>query len=356
MTRIPIILSILLLLLAAPGCQEKEHDPGVTAAYKAFIGAVKARDAGKLWELSPAELRTRFDALQGQLAAVTKRVQKEYPTSDREATLTSLGSAEVRAATNGKELFLALVDFDALGQGDAVDRGLEIDEIGISGTEATVTTRGGEGFLFVRDGDEWRCTTLVTQLEQYSSLQRLKANIKVATANMDRWSKVTRETTDPRRADGALNTVAEAVKGKDLLLVHKMLDKPSKEHLAAGYKVVAKLQAALEKRFKRPERKAWLTPRKIDWIEKVGDAKALFVLLHEQGRLADALPDANDMVVGRIERIDKRITRIHVTTGAGPRVHTMVRRESGLWALSIPAILQREAFRAMEAELRAVPQ
>ena len=342
------------LLLA---CATQEHDPEVKSAFEAFVAAIKARDAGRLYELSPPSLAEEMDGLQAELVALVGRVEREYPKSDRDGTLEALGPVAARSARTGRELFIALIDFDAVSVSAAVDRGLEIERIVVSGQEARVETRAGEIFQFVRVNDQWRCTTLLSQLEVYASLKRLRANMKVAATNLDRWEQATAENTNVRKPEGAFNVVVEAVRRGARVKVFEMLDEVSRKHLTSGLETIQKLQKALEKRYPNlAERTAYLQSHSATWVERVADEKSLFAGLWDAGKLESSLPFTGQVTLHKVDLVDEKKARVHFETGNGAETQHLVRTPDGLWRVAwLEPVLLREAVRAMEAELRAVP-
>lgn len=339
-------------------CQEqKALDADVVAAFDGFMAAVKARDAGRLYDLSPKPLHERMDALQTELSDLVGRLDSDYPMTDRPEALAAIGADLVRGTTSGRDLFVALVDFDAVRLGADAERGLAPAEVRVQEDEATLTTAGGETFQFVREDDEWRCTTLLTQLDRYPSLRRLRGNMKTASANLEAWLRATRETTDHGKPEGAFNLVVLSVRRGARMMIFSLLDEQSLERLKAATKVVAALQAAAEARYPKPSQRAeYLTGRGIAWVERVGDERALFAALWDNGVVKAELPFEADVQLLRSEPGEDKSATVVAKTANGESRTTFRRNIDGKWRLSsLEAALAREGLRKLEAELRAIP-
>ncbi|MFT5432416.1 MAG: hypothetical protein ACI9OJ_003115, partial [Myxococcota bacterium] len=339
--RTSILLPALLVSGLTTACQKQEHDPSLAAAFEEFASAIRAQDAGRLWDLSPAELHDRLDTLYEELSDVIDSVKNQYPQSDREAALQNLAADRVAGVTSGKELFIAFLALDALSTSPAVARGLEIESTRLTGPEGTVITRGGETFLFVREGDGWRCTSLLAQFESFPSLRTLRANMQTAKSNIETWSKATAETTDRTKPAGTLNVLARASRRQARVMVFQLLDKASKEQLAAGAKAASEFKAELAKRIPSADaRKKYLVDRKMSWLLRVGTPKSLFVELWDAEVFAKMVPTLDAFEIDEVVTVSEDLARVKVTFADQKREFEF-KRELSVWFFSSlePAIV-----------------
>ncbi|MFT7625556.1 MAG: hypothetical protein ACI9WU_004747, partial [Myxococcota bacterium] len=270
-------LAALVVFSTLSGCEQESLDADVSAAHSAFVAAVKNKDAGALFDMAPAEVRTYFDTLYSTLTKVVADVKDKYPAVEREPALEALAAERLEGVTSGRELFAALLDLEAVHGGEDVDRGLEAVSIQKTDTDATVQTAAGESFVYVMEDGKWKAATIRAQLERYPSVKRLRANIQTAHNNLQTWAKATTETLDPTKPEGAFNVVVQAVQRGARVMLFEQLDEVSRKHLADALVAVKALQSHLEARFPKADaRRKYLAERKLEWAERVADQKSLF--------------------------------------------------------------------------------
>ena len=351
--------SIVALAFIVSACQQEEVvlDSEVVSAYDTFVQAIRTHDAISLYELSPGELRARFDALYAELNGIIARIEREYPAVDRADALQALAADTVRKAKNGRELFVALVNVQGIEESEAIRSGLQVATTSVDGDKAIVTTRGGEAFHFERDRGKWRCTTLVEQLDSYASLSTLRTNMMTAASNLDVWLKARRETVDPTRPEGAANIILQAIRRGRRVTVFERLDDASKKHLADGAAAVKELLAALERRFPtKDERTRFLSDQKLGHLEKVADAKSLFAALWDAGLLASDLPSGKGTTVKSVTEGERGVTTVVTTGPEGESTTQLVKGKDGQWQLaSLEPVLDREAVVRIRQAIGAVP-
>jgi hypothetical protein len=337
------------------GCREESSfDTEVVAAYERFVAAVKARDADQLYEQSPVELHEQMADLFARLKAIQERVSRDYPESSRDEALEAVGAHLTAGFSTERDLFRVLVNFDGLTSGEAVQRGLEIEEVRVEGDEATVLTRAGEAFQFVRADDGWRVTTVLSQLQSNGSLARLRGNIQIASDNMDQWERFASSTYDSSRPEGLLNIIRASVGEGRPLMVYQHLDEASRNHLIRGLEVAKGLQTALDTKYPQPqERQQYLNSRQMVWLERVADDKSLFAVLWNEGRFRSDLPLEKDTVVQRVEPLDGTRRKVVLANGDRTFEYSIVQIVGGHYRFAgLEPALQREAVRKLEAEHR----
>jgi len=350
------VAALIATALTLCGCDKDEHDPEVLGAHETFIAAIKARDAGRVLELSQPELAEHMDKLYAEMAEVAARITKEYPAHDRDAALANIGAELLKGVSSGRELFIALVDFTAVRWGADVDRGLAVKRIDRDGAEAVVETAGGETFRYIQAKDGWHCTTALAQFESYPSLKTLRHNIGIAKRNLGTWSKATAESLDPTKPEGAFNIVALTVKRGARVMLYGLLDKPSHERLKAGAAAATKYQAAVEKRFpKKADRHAYLQKRGISWVERVSDEKTLFAALWDAKVITGELDFPDPVKIDGV-RGEGDVQSVVIKKGDADVPVAFRRALGGRWMLShLEPALEREVVRKLEAELGAIP-
>jgi hypothetical protein len=356
--RSVVLAACLALSSLSVGCQEPPtFDPDVTGAFNALVGAVRAKDGGKLWELSPASMHTAMQSLYERQRRVVEAVRSAYPQTDRDAALADLGASLLEGARDGRDLFLALVDFDRFAASPGADRGLVIASLTLNGPEAVLTTVGGESFRFVKQAEGWKSAVFESQIEASVGLKRLRANLDVAEANLASWDRAVQETTDRSKPEGAFNVLFESVKRGARVMVFELLDPKSRELLTSGLAAAVSLQGALEKRYPTAaERTRYLTDKKLVWLERVADEKALFAALWDGGALAADLPAATDGEIADVKMSGADTTVISVKGATPSRSFTFVRDLAKRWCFAgLQATLEREGLRRLEAEQRALP-
>ena len=336
---------------------EPVFEPTVTAAFQSFVGAVKAGDGGRLWELSPPEFHSLVEKFRTEMLEISRLVREEYPESDRDIALQNLASELYEGTGTPREMFIRMLSKDAMTTDDATDRGLQPVAVKVYGDEAVVETKGGETFRFELLGDEWRCTTLVSQLESWPALTRLRKNAGVARRNIESWRRDKQETTDKNKPAGAFNIVLKAVRRGARVTVYEQLDKSSRRALKQAFDTCAKLQKELERRFPRKSsRIAYLTKRNARWVEQVANEKTLFALLWDRKKFASELPPADgDVTVLRSEYMSDDSAVVIASSAAGERRFQFRRVLGGEWRFAnLHATIEREALRFLEAESRAL--
>ncbi len=358
MVRCSVFLLLTTCLLA---CQEEVLDPEITAVHESFVAAIRAGDVAKLYEMTPDEARAYFDKLWSTWFDVATRVKEQYPAHERDAALEALAWERLKDLDSGRAMFTALIDFDNLNAGadSGVERGLKPVSIQRGDGEATVETASGERFRYVLEGETWRAATILAQLERYPTLKRLRANLKVAHANLGTRARASAESTDLRKPQGAYNVVLLAVRRGARVMLFQQLDDASRKHVEAALAVIKQLQEATEKRFPGADaRRTYLASRNIAWIERVADAPGLFAGLWDEGGLKAALPvpETGDIAIGRVETgaVETDVT-VHGKVGETPLALKLARVVSGHYRLAqLEPNLVKE-LRRLEAELRAVP-
>jgi hypothetical protein len=337
----------------APGCQSHAEEPAVVDAFQSFVAAIRAQDAGRLYDLAPKALRQKLDSLHTELFELVVQVEREYPKAEVAATLEGIAAELLDGAESGRDLAKALIDFSALHGGAGTDEGLAINTIWVGDEKASLTTRAGETFPFFREGGAWVCGTLLIQLDQNPSLKRLRANMRIVAKNLAAWKSATRETTDQTKPAGVFNVVVEAVRRAARVKVYELLDAESLKLLEDGSAAVRRLQHALEKRFPgRAQRAAYLVKRKLAWIELVRGPKALFAGLWDSGNLKNELPFIKEVTIRAIHIRNDSTALLTAATGAGERRIEFKRATNGRWKLSaLVPVLHRVAIRGMETEL-----
>ncbi len=351
---------LLAVALIALACAEepKSFDPAVTEAFEALVGAVRAKDAGRLYDLSPKATRDLADALYAEQRAALDAVSDAYPAADRATALESLGGSLAAGATSGRDLFIAMVDWSRVTLDAAADRGLAIDAVTVSDTEAVLTTTGGETFRFVKEEGALRVANFGAQLEASPGLKKLRANLAIARKNLTAWDKAISESTDRSKPEGTFNVLAEAVRRGARVMVYELLDPLSRTELTAALKVVNSLQAAAEKA--HPDlaaRRAALGAKKLEWVDRIADERSLFVALWDAGYLGQDLPFGAAADIRGVDNKGNDAASVRVSLdGAAEKGFSFVRNEVGRWCFAgLSATLQREGTRRLEAELRAWP-
>lgn len=356
MSRLTCVAALTLALACAE--EPKTFDPTVTEAFNAVVGAVRAKDGGRLYDLSPKATRELVDTLFAEQRSALDAVRDAYPEADRAQALESLGGSLVEGAESGRDLFIALLDLNRLTLDAAAERGLEIDAVTVSDTEAVLTTKGGETFRFVKEADGLKVANFGAQLEASAGLRKLRANLAIARKNLAAWDKAISETTDRTKPEGTFNVLVEAVRRGARVMVFEILDKASRDELTAALAVVKSLQAASERQFPDPAaRRAALASKKLEWVERIADERSLFVALWDTGYLAQDLPVSTKAEILGVDNSgdDSAVLRVSLD-GAPERRFPFVRNEVRRWCFAgLPATLQREGTRRLEAELRAWP-
>ncbi len=344
--------SLLVLVLA---CAEPEtFDPDVSSAYKSLVDAVRAKDGTKLWEMTPDSARKTLKELYLEISDVVSAASAGYPEVDRVSALASLGASLVEGARDERDFFLALLDFGRVKFDAAADAGMAVESLTVQGDEASLTTRAGEVFRFVKEGGVWKSTAIQVQLDLNPTFKRLRANLAVARSNLASWDKAAQETTDRSKPEGAFNVFFESVKRGARVMVYELLSPASREPIKKAVVSLKEYQAALEKRFPAlPARQALLAERKFAWTERVGDEKAFFAALWDTGALAADLPIGSTAAIDKVKSQGPEKALIDVKLDGNRRTFVMTRDDTKRWGYAgLEATLEREGLRRVEAEMR----
>jgi hypothetical protein len=306
--------------------------------------------------MAPASLKERVDALYQGLSQLVEQVKREYPKAEVDAMLEGLAVELVKSADSGKGLLMGLLDFGGVKSGPQTKQGLEIGEIWVGVEKATVTTRAGETFPFVLEGEKWRCSALLLQFNQNPSLRTLRANMKTVTANLRAWKQATSETTDPSKPTGVFNVVAKAVRRGARVKVYELLDDATLKQLKVGEELVQRIHRAGQKKFLRTaNRQRYLKKLGLLWIDKVRGDKALFAGLWDNGVFNDELPLKKEVTIRAVQMKGELRAVLTVATSDGERRFTFTRAANGHWRLNaLEDVIQRECIRKLELALRGL--
>lgn len=344
------------VLALSTGCQEEEHDPEIVDAFDSWVGAIRAKDAGRVYDLSPRSLHEKVEALHAELSAIVLRVKKEYPKAGRDAALEHLAADIVRGAQDGRALFVGLVDFSRVSFGAEIDSGLKVASVTRGESEATVTTAAGETYRFVLEDDTWKCAAMLTQFETYSSLTMLRANMGIALQNLDSWSRATQETLSMNKPVGAFNVIAAAVARGRRVTVYENLDEASHAQIKEGLAKVRALQAAAANHFKTDAaHHAFLKERQLTWVARVVDEKSLFAHLWDSGKLAAELDFGPNPTVKEVRNLGSNKAVVVLDAGGKAMDCQFTRDLAGNYQLAqLEAALERESVRKVQAAMNAL--
>jgi len=332
---------------------EEQHDQ-IKVAYAAFTNAAKTNDAGRLYDMSPKAFRDRVDKFYLELSTLIETVEREYPKAEVEVTVENLAKPQVSGAANGRDLVIALVDFSGVTKSEDVDDGLAIDEIGVSGTEATLTTRAGEVFNFIQENNAWHCNSLAVQFDRAISVTKLRANIKAVNKNLAAWKKATRETTDQTRPEGVFNVLTRAVKRAARVKIYELLAPNTQGHLKHAAELARNFQKVVDRKYPRKRaRLDFLKQVKLGWITGVAGDKSLFAAMFDAGLFRDELPLLKAVTIREIRVLKDDTAILVAATSGGDKKFEFQRLPTASWRLlSLEPVIVREAVRRLEVQLK----
>jgi hypothetical protein len=355
-----ILIAALLCSGVFGGCQEKELDPAVLAAYQQFIQALKADDREALYALSPTALHTRMDALYLRWKTVVARVRDDYPMAEKTKTLELLGASVIDTTSSGKELFIALLDDPPEPPGPMEFQGLEVADLIVRKERAIITTKAGEIFEFVTDQQQWRCTLLHNQFtaDTYNSFKMLETNMDTVESNLDSWRVASRDTTDQTRPEGALNTIVKAAVHGKRMTVYEMLSGDTIQLLADGARLADSLRTQVKAKNMKPDAsREFLVQRSLEWVVRVVDGRSLFAILWDTGRFKSIFPLTRSSRIQSVLPGQQGGAVVLVRTNSEESRYTMTVNKDGKWKLlNLESVVRDKALQPIKRALAALKQ
>ncbi len=183
---------MVLTAVAAAGCElPTSGDAGtVEAAYYSWIEARRTHDTATLWESLEPTAQAEFTAWFQAEQKAQSTIKTQYPTVHMKAALESLKLGERAALKSAQQLFLHVVR-SAPGEelGTMAKLGARVRGVEIEGENATVTTWGGDSWVFANADGTWKATLSAAEMERLrNARQRAEANLATAELNVERLS------------------------------------------------------------------------------------------------------------------------------------------------------------------------
>jgi hypothetical protein len=358
--RIFVLIAALLCSGVFLGCQERELDPAVLAAYQHFVQALKADDREALYAQSPVALHARMDVLYLRWKTVVARVREEYPEAEKIKTLELLAATIIDRTSSGKDLFMALLEDLLEPPGPPELQGLEVADLIVRNKRAIVTTKAGEVFEFVTDQNQWRCTLLDNQFtgDTYTSLKMLEANMDTVASNLDSWRVASRDTTDQTRPEGALNTIVQAFIYGKRMTVYEVLSEATTQLLAEGARLSGTLRKQLKATNPKPDSyREFLVQRSLEWVARVVDGRSLFAILWDTGRFKSIFPLTRSSKIQSVLPGQGGGAVVLVRTNSEQSRYTMRVNKDGKWKLQdLESAVREVAVQPIQRALEALKQ
>jgi hypothetical protein len=280
----------LVVVVLVMGCRNEPLDKELVSAHDRFQKAVSGTDSATLFEMSPAVFRQTMQTRYVEWSKMVQRVEAVYPEALKRDILSRLHVSLLQGVTDGKSLFISLVNLGERRDSEQVSYGLEAVRTHSDGNNGTVTTRAGETFDYVKEDDEWKCLLFQKQFRKNESWNSLIENMKTAAHNLNVWKDSQFESFSTKDPIGQTNVLLYAINQGNHTAVFNILDKPTKALMRKGWLKVKQVRAALAKRV--PERKVrqhLLKTKKLSWMLRVRDDLSFFAALWDDGRISKSL-------------------------------------------------------------------
>lgn len=215
------------------GCgQAHPEAAAVAAVFSSLQGAIYEGDAGAVWDLSVPELHAEIRALRERIVRAVVILDDIYSAEEARVIRRDIGGDLLDGVDDDRKFFIALTAMGTLERTDEVLAGLQHDPAKINGNVATIETRGGETFRFVKGADEvWRSDLALETFRTWPALKTVLANLDRVDENVAAMRRQRDLLRDPRTPEGAFNLFREALVGQNAEVVYTLITPASREVL-----------------------------------------------------------------------------------------------------------------------------
>ena len=313
-------------MASAMACQKASPEArDVDAAFSELQRALFTGDAGALYDMSVPELRAEVAALRERIAAAVELVEGNYSTEEAQAIKKDIGGTLLEGAESDRDLYIAIADMRGIRHNETVDEGLKHDPASVRGSEATIQTKAGDVFRFVKGDDGiWRTDVALEGFRKWPAIATIEKNIVQVRKNVDAMRRQRDLLRDPRTPEGAFNLFREAVVGQNMDVVYTLLSAKTKAHLRSALDLYGKLPDDVRKE----------GPAKVPEPLRAGLSRAEGVrsLLQEIAQ-TEILNDALSVsAADRVDHVDRTGDTAVVTTTGGREVH-LERGDKDVWRI-----------------------
>lgn len=176
---------LLMLVLLAGGwaCSGDSREVPVREAVSRFLQGLEQADGGALWDLADQETRESFEDLARQVRECLDLVERFWTEEEKAHTRRALAGDFAGPQTDGRGLFLALLDPRQLNAPTDPDS-RRIDRIEWADLQAMVVMRSGDTLEFHQDPDGgWRTSVFLEAWKKHPARDTLLRNLQVVRDN-----------------------------------------------------------------------------------------------------------------------------------------------------------------------------
>lgn len=296
----------------------------MATVFDALQKAAYEGDAGALWDLSVPELHQEVHALRERIQGAVAILDDVYSAEEARVIRRDIGGDLLEGADDDRKFFIALTTMGGLEKTEDITAGLEHDPAQINGKEATIETRGGEAFRFVKgEDDAWRSDLLLDSYRTWPTLKTLIANLDQVDENVSAMRRQRDLLRDPRTPEGAFNLFREALVGQNVDVVYTLITQTSRDGMR---KFIDQWGALPEEA--RKAGVGGLCAACATAATDVKDVRTLLRRLIDADALQDPLPIVAADRVDHVERISDGIVDVVTTREKTLR---LVRGDKDVW-------------------------
>lgn len=170
-------------MFPASGCGKDPREVPVREAVERFLQGLERADGAALWEVADRQTRQTFEDLSRNIREGISLVDRWWPQGEKLGARRSIGGDFVGPQTDGRGLFLALLDPRQLNAPRDPDS-RRVDRIEWAGDRATVVMRSGDTLEFLQEPDgEWRTSVFLNAWKAHPAQGTLTRNLEVVREN-----------------------------------------------------------------------------------------------------------------------------------------------------------------------------
>ncbi|GMV42806.1 MAG: hypothetical protein AMXMBFR64_45220 [Myxococcales bacterium] len=333
------------------GCgQAHPEAAAVAAVFSSLQGAIYEGDAGAVWDLSVPELHAEIRALRERIVRAVVILDDIYSAEEARVIRRDIGGDLLDGVDDDRKFFIALTAMGTLERTDEVIAGLQHDPARINGNVATIETRGGETFRFVKGADEvWRSDLALETFRTWPALKTVLANLDRVDENVAAMRRQRDLLRDPRTPEGAFNLFREALVGQNAEVVYTLITPASREVLRQFLDQWAALPEETRKAGVEGLTAACAGAAAPD----VKEVKVLLRRLMDADALQEPLPLTAADRVEEVVRISDGIVDVRTTRDKTLR---LVRGDKDLWRVEALDAWARSALLGPVARVAATSQ
>jgi len=176
-------LLLLLVIAGACSCGGDSREAPVREAVARFLQGLDQADGTALWELADRETRESFEDLARQVREGLDLVDRFWPEEEKVATRRAIAGDFAGRQTDGRGLFLALLDPRQLNAPADPDS-RRIDRIEWADDRASVVMRSGDTLEFRQESDgTWTTSVFLDAWKKHPARDTLIRNLQVIREN-----------------------------------------------------------------------------------------------------------------------------------------------------------------------------